>query len=666
MRHSLENESLKLELDSHGSICSFFDKRNAREIVAAPGLWRIIYQEGNDLEKELLSQDIPLIGITLQGDTLRIVHESLVRVELTVRLHGNAASFDATMENKADIVVSEFQFPYFNLGTLAGSSLVWSCCGGELWRDIPEALARHHTQYMAQDDKAVQMSALYPGMAATNCFAIMGKGHGIYFGSHDGSFQNTLHNLRGSDDGVRAMLVKYPFLRKGSSARLEGFTIAPFAGTWHEAAKIYRAWADSWFTPPQPPRWICDFNGWQRLIMRHQYGQTFFTYAELPQMLSDGMAVGIDSILLFGWTLAGHDCKYPDYQADESQGGLKALRKEVAKIHHQGGKLMLYFNGQLIDKGTDYYEREGRRISIKDMSGQEHMETYSFSGAGTALRQFGNRVFVTACFSCREWFELLRSCVDIAIEIGADGVFFDQFGYQLWPCCDPSHGHPVPDMRGFETKARVVEELRGYVKSRKPDMAFGTEWLSDRLAPHVDFIHNVGGGYSQRWTGGDAFMEWFRYIFPETQFSDREIRDDKSDFKRRLNHALQMGLKSDVEIFRCRATIASAPKYGEYLAQANVLRHDLKDFLHNGQFLDDTAFICSHADIRAKAFTSGDRLLIMATHRGNETLKGELSVPGFKLEDSRGLGAFSVTSKNAALEIELPPDSLAALLFRKA
>jgi hypothetical protein len=150
-----------------------------------------------------------------------------------------------------------------------------------------------------------------------------------------------------------------------------------------------------------------------------------------------------------------------------------------------------------------------------------------------------------------------------------------------------SHGHPVPDMRGFETKVQVIKKLRDYIESRAPGLAFGTEWLADRMCQNADFIHNVTGGYGDSWGGGRHFIEWFRYCFPEVIVSDREIRDENGDFKRRVNHAVQLGLRSDVEIYRCRATIAETPKYGAYLAKADALRQEFKAFLHEGKFLDD-------------------------------------------------------------------------------
>ncbi len=664
---TLSNGEVSVSFDANGSISSL-KGADGREWVVSPGLWRAVYSRGEDLEQELLSAALGKAHVEASDAAVSITHESdLLKVRVDVRLDGAGAAFDAKIEVKDDIVVREFQFPAFSLGQLPGVSLLWSYCGGGLIENISENLDKRHSAYMNQDNKAVQMGLAYPGECATNCFALLEKDGGLYFGSHDTSFQTTLHHFRKSSDGVRALLVKYPFLKRGESAGIEGFVLRPFQGSWHEAAKIYRSWADTWFKPPTPPKWIEDFNGWQRLILRHQYGETFFKYSDLPRMHADGDKVGVDTLLLFAWWNDGMDAGYPDYFADPKQGGLAALKDNIGKVKAKGGKAILYFNGHLIDKSTEFYKTVGQRIAIRDMRGIEHTETYNFSGAGTALQKFGNRVFATACYSCDEWFQILKRCVDTVIEAGADGIFFDQLGYKLWPCFDPSHGHPVPDMRGFETKVQVIKKLRDYIESRAPGLAFGTEWLADRMCQNADFIHNVTGGYGDSWGGGRHFIEWFRYCFPEVIVSDREIRDENGDFKRRVNHAVQLGLRSDVEIYRCRATIAETPKYGAYLAKADALRQEFKAFLHEGKFLDDAPLSISKAEIRAKAFESGSRLLVVATHRLSKTLKGSIVAKGFKFVSAKGLGEFKTSAgKGGKVAVELPEDSMALLLFEKA
>jgi len=663
--NTLKNGNLSLSFDDNGMITSLFGLEQY-DFVKESGLWRIIYQQGSEQEIELLASGTDFVGITYTEKGAELVHESeFVQVRIEVELKDDSICFNAEIGCKADILIREFQFPYFNMGDLPDFSLIRSSLGGARFDALKTAIAGCHTGYMGTDNKAVTMNELYPGEAATNCFCIFSSNCGLYFGSHDNSFQATLHHLRQSDNGICATFVKYPFLQKGASARIEGFTLAPFNGDWHQAALVYRRWADTWFKPSVPPQWVCDFNGWQRLIMRHQYGQSFFQYTDLPQMLADGMASGLDSLLLFGWWTEGMDAGYPGYMADEEQGGFDVLHKQICKTQEAGGKIMLYFNGQLIDHDSEFYRSTGSRVAVKIERGDEHTEVYNFGGEGTSLRQFGNRVFSTACFSCQEWVDTLKSCVDKAINLDVDCVFFDQFGMKLWPCFDASHDHPVPDMRGFDRKANVVEDLRRYVDTKKPGMAFGTEMISDRLAPHVDFFHTVNCGYGRNWRGGEAFLEWFRFMFPEIIISDREIRDDKGDYVHRTNHALQMGLKSDVEIYRCRATITEAPKYAKYMKDINQLRREFHDYICAGRFVDDVPFVISDSRVRAKAFEYEDKLLIIATHKENEAINCQLSVQSYQYAKANGLGVFSIEECGNHCEVVLEPGAIAGFEFQR-
>ncbi len=118
----------------------------------------------------------------------------------------------------------------------------------------------------------------------------------------------------------------------------------------------------------------------QRVILKHQYGEVLHAYDELPRVYADGVAGGIRTLLAFGWHDAGMNAGYPNYVADERQGGRAALAAAIRKIHAEGGKVHLYFNGRLIDKESAFYRQGGSRIAIKDWRGNELTESYHLVG----------------------------------------------------------------------------------------------------------------------------------------------------------------------------------------------------------------------------------------------------------------------------------------------
>jgi hypothetical protein len=125
-------------------------------------------------------------------------------------------------------------------------------------------------------------------------------------------------------------------------------------------------------------------------------------------------------------------------------------------------------------------------------------------------------------------------------------------------------------------EATLLREIHEHIQARNPNVALGTEILNDVVSQYADFMHNIVGG-----TTANSFVEWFRYTFPEIIVSDREIRDD-TDIERRVNHALLLGLRSDVALSRHlsrHAPLRCLPEAGQR-TPGEIRRPDSKGYLH--------------------------------------------------------------------------------------
>jgi hypothetical protein len=666
----LANAALEIRFGDDGQVLSFTDKRHNWR-YGGGDLWRIIYKRGICLENHArCSYERPRIE-RIDKQRLRLSYQGLAgsdgplaaSLSILAVLHEDHLAWSIELENNDPAaLIREYHFPLLGDCQLPEAArLIRSANGGQVNNDVKASIRACHTQYMASDERFIQMDNLYPGRSASNCYIFDCGQHGLYVGSHDLSFQNTLHLFRLSGDCLEVGMVKYPYINAGEKVSCDGFIWKPYTGSWHVGADFYRAWADSWFKPQPRPAQVEEMRGWQRIIMRHQYGETLYRYDEMENILQDGLAAGIDTLLMFGWHQAGHDAGYPEYLADPEQGGQKGLRENVRRFQAGGGKVLFYFNGQLIDMDSAYYRGPGRRISVKNENGVEHQEWYKFGSIGTALRTYGNKSFVTACPYCEEWLELLKGLADLAMDLGADGVFFDQLGYISQPCYDPEHGHRVPMMDPMAAKSRMVKALREHINKRDPKTSLGIEWFSDVTSQHVDYIHNITGGCNP-----NSFQEWSRYVYPEIILSDREIRDDFCGVERRLNHALLLGMISDVEIFRCRKTVASAPNYAAWLKLANGLRERQGDFLLRGRYRDTLGFTLDNAQILARSFLAQDgRMAVLATQSECDEAQGNVEVPGFRYEGCDGYGEYEVVNADDQAKICLKRHGLALLLYRK-
>jgi len=678
---TLENKEARVSVDERGNLTALTNLRSGHNYASGKPLWRMFYRVGDSFENEIVSEDSQA-AVSRVGEAIVLRYSKVqsrrgpldVKLELQARLVGDEVRWSARVENhEPGITITELEFPLVAACNIKpGQELIWSNMGGERFKDPRARIRSARTLYMAPDQHGIKMTTLYPGGgAATNCFAFAGKDEGLYFGSHDPAFQHTLHLFRLQGEDIETGFAKYPFLNTGKTYAVDGYVISPYGGDWHVAAKKYRAWANTWFKAVSKPAWVENMAGWQRVILKHQYGEVLHPYSEMPGVYADGVAGGIRTLLAFGWHDAGMDAGYPNYVADERQGGRAALAGAIRKIHAEGGKVHLYFNGRLIDKESAFYRQGGGSIAIKDWRGNELTEAYHFSGDGTAVRQFGRKSFVMACPSSAKWRDMMMQWADLAIGLGADSVFYDQVGYGEYPCTDPSHGHPVPFTTVQTVKADVLRQIREHIKARGSDLALGTEWLNDMTSQYADFLHNVTGasGTSSDWRHGvkpeiTGFVEWFRYTFPEMIVSDREIRDD-TDVERRVNHALLLGLRSDVEIYRCRGTLRDTPNYSAYLAKANAVRAKYADFLLKGAYRDTEGFEISNNEIEARSFQSGDRLAVVLTQSHLDEAATELAVPGYHLVESGGLGEPTVKAFPGGPRVTLKRHALAVVVFTK-
>ena len=679
----MENEFLSLAVDEHGTLTELCNKKSGRELISPHGLLRMILGDPACLELEARPAGIPAIRV--ENNRLTLAYPEMeceqrgtipVSVTLSATLREDEIRWGVDVNNRtADKVIREVHFPIF---TIRDPEPPMAAITSELVSERIENLPRHirscFTSYMAPDQKYIRTApAIYPGRSCSmNCFELDWGGDGFYFGCHDSSFELTAHLFElEQNTSLNMFLVRYPFLAPGKEWSEEKIVTSPYSGDWTVGARKYRKWADSWFTAPKIPQHVRNSAGWQRIILHHQYGEYFFPYSKLEQAYDDAAKAGIRTLFLFGWTAEGMDSGYPVYTPDPSQGGVDALKENIRKVQAKGGKIILYFNGQLIDADTDYYRSgEGQRVSIKRADGTEHREFYNFSNTGTFLRAFGNKTFVVACPSCRSWIEILKRHIDFAIEIGADSVFFDQLGLASYPCCDPAHGHPVPFTGLMQSKREMLRELYEYAKSRKPELGFGIECTTDQTLQYTDFVHIFGfpaSAWNPEWrkTGEKPLLRSASYLFkeafPEAVISNRNIRDD-SDVEFPVNQMLLLGSRSDVEIHRCRSSIAATPRYQEYLGRANAFRERSADLLYRGRFCACEFHSLSNPEIQTNAFLLGNELGILLTQSNRDVQKTEVSVPGFRFVRMDSVSG-DVVFENTTVTI--PRNGFALLVYRK-
>ncbi len=682
MKYVVSNDFVSVTVDENAALVELRNLKTGRDYAGCQGLWRLIYSHDEVVEEEIIAEDCkPEISVPSK-DSITIAYKTMnssIGIEefmltIEIRLDGENLSFSAELYNRAkeNQIIREFNFP-----TIKNLSLKEQCLYGfgnkgndpQRIENIEEVLERCNTGYVAEDNKGINM----PWSA--NGFAMFADEKDcLYLGDHDPSFELTTHLFRKRENMIDAGFHRSPFLKAGKTAKFHGFVISPLSGDWHTGARKYRKWFDKFHKLESKPISLqSGFNGWYRIIMRHQYGKILFRHDEMPRILKSMKETGIDTLLLFGWWREGMDAGYPNYEFDESQGGYNTLKEHLCKFQDEGGKIILYFNGRLIDTSTEFYKTNGKDIAIQGCDGNNIVETYPFAGPGINLRHlYGFKRFALACPHSRKWMDILKGHIDKAVDLGVDGVFFDQVGMLELPCFNPAHGHLIPDNGGRAMRMTQLKELRDYLKSRNPNMSFGIECVSHFTAPFADYCHSFPGWNHavNDWekTGKkpklDTFVELFRYTFPEIFVSDREIRDD-TDIERRVNLALLRGLVSDVETHRCRSLIDEAPIYKAYLTKANKLRDKFRRLIVNGCFVDTDGALCDNKELSWTVFSACDELAVVATQSHLESVLAQFNVPGYVFSESDMLGNAEIDVTADKVDVALKRHALIVMTFKK-
>lgn len=525
-----------------------------------------------------------------------------VRLNLHMEDKNDVIECWADVENLDDVRINEVQFPFMDLSAVCdenrANDVLYRPRGlGERINNPWAALENDHTEYMAADYNEIWSPLFYPRPASMAWFGIESSGHFLYIGRHDDKKRIcTLLsgiNPRNKSPRIISAICHYPAAVKGEFISCGHSVLTLQKGDWRIGSDIYGDWARKTFYNPAPkPEWVQNMTGWQRIILKHQYGEIFWKYEDLPRVYKEGAEYGLDTLLIFGWWKGRFDNGYPIYEPDPDLGGAEALKKAIEEIHNMGGRAILYTNGVLIDRATDYYKETGHRICRIDIDGNEYQEHYQFANNGTILRNFGYKTFVSACQATDEWREKLLENGRIKLSFNPDSIFYDQIGgHKCWPCFNSSHKHRN---RIDEDPWFRCENLKAMHDLCTGDKALGSENTVDVFSCIVDYNHgcDFGNWYRRRANDPNArnnFPKMYRRTFPETIMTNRFIHDCRKDFKDELNFAFIHGYRFDVSIYRGRvAGIAGEPEYAKYIKKLIDLRKAYHQFFYHGKYVVDT------------------------------------------------------------------------------
>ena len=711
-RFELSNDSVRVALDSEGRLVELINQQTGNAYLAKGGRhapWRMYYRWNTPLDGAL-ELEIPTDGqkgrVRRDGNTLELSYESLtgampqtgktreLQIGLLVRitLEGDRLIWTARIDNREKdkgLEISELWLPWiYGLANMGmgpeADALYWPTRGGRRVQapytklmaaagTVPEPTGfGANPAWSYSDTGAPDFRLAYPYPACMQWFTFNNGQEGLYFGSHDKTLMTTVltvadgaMNRRSSvwevgralaDDEkvMSASIVKFPFVAGGETWNSEPVVTRIYRGDWHEAARTYRAWAETWMQKTNAPQWVRRTPGWSTTTLKGQSGRIRSTYAEIPGMLKASQTIGINLLRVFGWMKQGFDDYYPEYDTDEVMGGDAGLKKALADVRQAGGQSFLYIQGQLIDPAAQWYRTKGRHVTAKDIWGYEYRETYGGSGSGAFMGVMRNKWFGVACPAAPGWIDVLVSTAKTVLDFGAQGVFYDQLGgAPPYPCFSKEHQHSKPSLAVGPWKVKNLQRLREVIKARDKDSVLSFELVTDCYSGFADIIWSEGIGF---YLDPESFGEMFRYTFPDFIVTNRADGPQRADRRGQFGLAFSLGYRLETG-----GRDAQDPAMARYVGRLSELYKTYADLLLEGRFVDTEGFVCDNNQVSSHAFVAGNRMAVTLWNPTKVAQRARVAAAGHELEAAR----WQDSSWSGADHWIMPGD-VALLVFRRA
>lgn len=590
--------NLSFVINEDGSHAQFIVNNNQGQISEISDYWRLILDDGFYTELAVCSH-MQKGRVTCSEKGMKIEYDQVVseygevypiRFSVNITVEDDLLKFSSSIYNQTENVrVNECLCPFVEFTKLCG----------EKEKDVlymPHGLGERKLNpwgYMNSDQMVLNFynhnefesayRLYYPGTASMSWFGIESGNEFLYMAKYDsdqrGCFLTVRQTIRSNPTNLMLSVNQFPATRSGEKMTLSPIFVGLLDGDWRKGAQRYRTWAESTFyNVPQKHEWVQHMTGWQRIIMRSQWGHDHFKPEDLPEVYRIGAQYGLHTIFIFGWWKGGFDRNYPDCYAEPLDG----LAENIKKVQEMGGRIILVCLPISIDEQSDYYKNKGGdELQVIDINGNIPHQQFTFVGPGDLRITFGQRYLINCCSGTQRWRDELMGFVKQLNELGADCAFMDCYGvHPAMPCFNDKHEHGPRVDEDWISRKKFYREAVEYTK--KQNIVLAAECVSDIASSFVQFLHGwLNVDFAD---GSDVFAPMFRYTFPEMITTLRGIRCSVGHYERQFKGALTAGLRVDAELYVCRATIDRDPEYARVVGWYTSKLAEYSEFFLDGQY----------------------------------------------------------------------------------
>lgn len=642
-----------IDIDSNGRLTKLFNVLD----TPGEGLFRMVVKKGECWEHAILpgAQEYSILRerdkITLRAD--KLVSEDCefdISLSLVIQEAGDEIRFSGTIENRDDALICDLYYPSLgfikSLGGERPMELLWPLQAGCRFPEIGKRLAGLKGRELEH-----QMVIQYPGAfrdgGSMGYLMLRDEANCLYLGNHDSDFNASTLRVYGDMNGEGLVGVetgRMALVSGGVTFSIPESVLLVYAGDFHRGAKRYRAWADMWFKKRVPPEWVRLMNGYFLVINKQQFRKSCWAYDTLPELYEHAKAHGLDVLGLFGWYDTGHDNGYPDLTPAPDLGGAEGLKAGLNALHAAGGRATLYYQGNLIDRGSDFYTRHGKDVECINRWGDGYVQQFDKALYSDFLRYFSSKVFALACPGHEKWRALMADKAREAGEYGADAVLYDQIGGMgAYPCFHPGHAHASPASAYVAGRRELLTDILARAEQNGGDFGVFSEHITDVYAQYLDCLH----GMMSNPDAGDGvsminFPELFRYTFPECIMTVRNALPYMQP--RLVNYAVAHGMRFEMEIRYATdkeyLISGKTPEWTKYGHDMAALRARHADALLLGAYIDDEG-VSAARGLTVKRFRGENSEALVVWNDTPDIIPFSVSVEGKRASRVDGVDGYT-------------------------
>ncbi len=634
----LKTKNLTFAINDDGTGARFITCAGAKE---NSDFFRLILDDGLRTEIPVFSRD-QRGKASKKGDSITVVYDSLVSdygdtyaIKLTIGIvkEGDLLNFTPAIENNADVRVDECFCPTCFVDKINGdkrNDALYLPYG--LGRKIVDPYSKLESlteRYYDHNEQETFMHLHYP--QASMCWlGVESDGKFLYMARKDDKirccFLSVRHTIRSFD--LALCIDHLPMLKKGEKISFAPTSVGLLDGDFRAGADDYRKWADkSFFRVAEKEKWVKEMTGFQRVIMRSQYGEDYYAADDLPQMYLTGKKYGMDTLFLFAWWKEGMDKNYPDY-AEPCDGAYAKLKENIRKVREMGGRVILEMNCHFVDPQTEFYKKFGDEVTIKDIYGNEIKRAFVYPGYGEFNAFYGARGFSICCSGSKRWRDQLDKQLRLLDSFEPDCLFADCYGAApTQPCFDSRHEHGNRIDEEWTGRRKFFDGAVKYCDEQ--NKVLGTEVVTDIAASYAQFVHGLFNIDLD--PKSEQFPALFRYTFPEVITTTRGILGSEAGGDVKIKSALVYGLRIDAQLHACRATVEKDPLYADSIAFVAGKMREYSRFYFDGEFTVRDLSALPHA-VKRGEFLSADKTELLTvlynTSDKEQVAVGKTLAPG--------------------------------------